>query len=218
MSIDNTVIENLRRDYSSAALDITDVASNPFEQFGKWFKEALSSEVLEPNAMTLSTADKNGKPSARIVLLKGFDKDGFVFYTNYGSAKAAELLENPQAALTFLWLELQRQVRIDGTVEKVSCQESEKYFQSRPKGSQIGAYASPQSQVIEDRTILEKNVEELTAKYQDVDVLPLPDNWGGYRVKPTLIEFWQGRPSRLHDRMVYQRQENDNWKIERLAP
>ena len=156
MNVDNSTIANLRKDYSSKTLEIRNILKNPFEQFGKWFKEALNSKVVEPNAMTLSTATKTGKPSARIVLLKGFDDNGFVFYTNYNSAKAADLLENPQAALTFLWLELQRQIRIEGTVEKISTAQSEAYFQSRPKSSQIGAYASPQSKTIESRAILEK--------------------------------------------------------------
>ena len=218
MEMDNSMIANLRQDYSAAALNEKDVAENPFLQFEKWFQEAMNSDVLEPNAMTLATASTSGQPSARIVLLKAFDERGFVFYTNYHSTKAQEITENPQAALVFLWLELQRQVRIEGRIEKVSSEETLAYFQSRPRGSQIGAYASPQSQVIEDRTVLEENVSRLNKKYEDSEALPLPDFWGGYRVIPTKIEFWQGRSSRLHDRIVYKVTADNNWKIERLAP
>jgi pyridoxamine 5'-phosphate oxidase len=218
MEMDNSIIANLRQDYSVAALDRKDVAENPFLQFEKWFQEAMQSDLLEPNAMTLATVSKSGQPSARIVLLKAFDERGFVFYTNFHSMKGQEMAENPKAALVFLWLELQRQVRIEGRVEKVSEEETLAYFRSRPRGSQIGAYASPQSQVIEDRTILEENVSRLNKEYGDTEALPLPDFWGGYRVIPTKIEFWQGRSSRLHDRIVYKVTEDNNWKIERLAP
>jgi pyridoxamine 5'-phosphate oxidase len=218
MEMDNSIIANLRQDYSVAALDRKDVAGNPFLQFEKWFEEVMQSDVLEPNAMTLATVSKSGQPSARIVLLKAFDERGFVFYTNYHSMKGQEMAKNPKVALVFLWLELQRQVRIEGRVEKVSEEETLAYFRSRPRGSQIGAYASPQSQVIKDRTILEENVSRLNKEYENAEALPLPDFWGGYRVIPTKIEFWQGRSSRLHDRIVYKVTEDNNWKIERLAP
>lgn len=211
-------IENLRQDYRLASLDIADVQSNPFEQFKKWFQEALDAQLPEPNAMTLATATPDGKPTLRVVLLKSFDYDGFVFYTNYASRKGKEMTANPYAALNFLWLELERQVRIEGTVEKVSTTESTEYFQSRPKGSQIGAWASPQSTVIPDRNILETKVQELTATYENIAVLPRPENWGGFVIKPTLIEFWQGRSNRLHDRIQYTLQAEGSWKIERLAP
>lgn len=217
MKVDNTTIANLRVNYQSEAFDLEHTDASPFIQFGKWFHEALESQVLEPNALTLATASLMGKPTARIVLLKGYNEQGFVFYTNYNSDKGKELAENPQASMVFLWLELHRQIRIEGRVEKVSEEESSKYFQSRPKGSQIGAYASPQSQVIPNREVLEQNVKNLNAQYVDVDVLPRPNHWGGYRVIPEVIEFWQGRPSRLHDRIRYSL-TNGVWKRERLAP
>lgn len=209
---------NLREDYNLDKLELGDLAPTPIQQFEKWFNFALSKNVKEPNAMTLATATKDGIPSARIVLLKGFDENGFIFYTNYDSHKAKELIENPKAALVFCWLELHKQIRIEGKVEKVSTEESTEYFQSRPKGSQIGAWASPQSQVIENRDILEKNVKDLNAQYADSEILPLPENWGGFIVKPTKIEFWQGRSSRLHDRLRYTLTENEEWEIDRLAP
>lgn len=211
-------IENLRQDYRLASLDLTDVAPNPMEQFKKWFAEALEAKLPEPNAMTLATASPNGKPSLRVMLLKSVDYDGFTFYTNYKSRKAKDLEANPFAALCFLWLELERQVRIEGTIEKVSETESTAYFQSRPKGSQIGAWASPQSAIISDREVLEAKVTELMQVYENAEALPRPEHWGGYLVKPTLIEFWQGRSNRLHDRLQYTLQEDGNWKIERLAP
>jgi len=216
-TVDNQTIASLREDYQSESLEISDVDASPFQQFGKWFHEALNAELPEPNAMTVATATPDGRPSARIVLLKGYDEAGFVFFTNYNSHKAQELAKNPQAALVFNWLELHRQIRIEGKVEKVSAEESTEYFQSRPKGSQIGAWASPQSSVISDRSILEKNVEQLQEKYEDAEVLPRPEHWGGFRVRPEVIEFWQGRSSRLHDRIQYTLQ-NGAWKIERLAP
>lgn len=211
-------IENLRQDYRLASLDLPDVAPNPMEQFKKWFAEALEAKLPEPNAMTLATASPNGKPSLRVMLLKSVDYDGFTFYTNYKSRKAKDLEANPFAALCFLWLELERQVRIEGTIEKVSETESTAYFQSRPKGSQIGAWASPQSAIISDREVLEAKVTELMQVYENAEALPRPEHWGGYLVKPTLIEFWQGRSNRLHDRLQYTLQEDGNWKIERLAP
>lgn len=212
-------IENLRQNYQRSALDETDAATNPLTQFAKWFEEAQSSDVLEPNAMTLATADAMGKPSARIVLLKGFDAErGFIFYTNYESRKGTELEANQTACLLFFWKELERQIRIEGAVSKLSAADSTKYFQSRPKSSQIGAWVSPQSQPIENREWLERRELELIEQYKNTDVLPRPAHWGGYSVAPHKIEFWQGRPSRLHDRLLYTLTTEDAWKIERLAP
>ncbi len=210
-------IAELRQDYTLQGLSETEIDSNPFAQFKEWFDRALSADILEPNAMMVATTTPEGKPSARMVLLKDFDARGFVFYTNYNSDKAQELAENPQAALVFWWAELQRQVRICGRVEKVSDQESDKYFYSRPLNSRLGAWASNQSQVIESREVLEQHLEELKEKYQDREV-PRPSHWGGIRVIPAEIEFWQGRSSRLHDRLVYTRMEDGSWKIERLSP
>lgn len=210
-------IQNLRNDYQAASLSEKDVNANPIVQFEHWFNEALAAEVHEPNAMTLSTATTDGRPSARIVLLKGVDHNGFVFFTNYLSRKGKELNKNPLAALTFFWGPLERQVRVEGTIEKLSKEASEKYFHSRPKGSQIGAVASPQSQEIAGRDVLEQKWTELEAQYADKEV-PKPTYWGGYVLKPTLVEFWQGRASRLHDRIVYKKADKNNWKIVRLAP
>lgn len=210
-------IAELRQDYTLQGLNETEVDCNPFAQFKEWFDEALSTDILEPNAMTVATTTPEGKPSARMVLLKDFDARGFVFYTNYNSHKAQELAENPQAALVFWWAELQRQVRICGRVEKVSESESDKYFYSRPFSSRLGAWASNQSEVIENREVLEQHLEELKEKYHDREI-PRPSHWGGIRVIPAEIEFWQGRSSRLHDRLVYTRMEDGSWKIERLSP
>ena len=210
-------IADIRKDYKKHQLEESMVNKNPLKQFEEWFEEALKSEVTEPNAMSLSTVSSSGMPDCRIVLLKGIEDDGFVFYTNYQSTKGKNLEQNPQAALTFFWAELERQVRIQGIVEKVTKETSDQYFQSRPKESQIGAWASPQSSVIKDRKILEKREEKLTQKHKDDDVLPRPEQWGGYVLKPVSIEFWQGRPSRLHDRILYSF-VNNKWKINRLAP
>ncbi|HIK17773.1 MAG TPA: pyridoxamine 5'-phosphate oxidase [Leptolyngbyaceae cyanobacterium M33_DOE_097] len=209
-------IADLRVNYSRQQLLETDVASDPIHQFQRWFDQAVESEVPEPNAMTLATATKTGIPSARIVLLKGLDEQGFVFYTNYESRKAQDLAENPQAALVFLWHELERQVRVEGAIEKVSDAETTAYFHSRPLSSQIGAWASEQSRVIPDREVLEQSYLSLEAKYKDQEI-PRPPHWGGYRVKPYQVEFWQGRPSRLHDRLRYRLVAHE-WVIERLAP
>nr|WP_068889327.1 pyridoxamine 5'-phosphate oxidase [Pedobacter panaciterrae] len=216
MDLTKENIQNLRQDYRSASLSENDVDSNPILQFKKWFQDAVSSQLYEPNVMTLATSDRFGKPTARIVLLKGIDEDGFVFYTNYESKKGQDIVENPQAALVFFWPELERQVRIEGMVSKVDAQASSDYFHSRPIGSQIGAAASPQSKVIIDRESLERKVEQLTTQYADQEI-PRPLHWGGYLVEPTHLEFWQGRPSRLHDRIVYDLVEG-SWIINRLAP
>lgn len=213
----NKSIADIRTDYMMHVLNETDVAADAFDQFTKWWDDAVKSEIDEVNAMTLATATKDGTPSARIVLLKGYDKNGFVFFTNYLSHKGKELAENPRACLLFFWKELERQVRIDGVVEKIPPAESEEYFQSRPPGSRIGAWASPQSTVIANREVIEKNVTELEKKYASGEI-PRPEHWGGYIIKPTSIEFWQGRSSRLHDRIRYTLQKNNQWLIERLAP
>lgn len=211
-------LHQLREEYSSHTLDIADVSSNGIEQFNTWFQEALSAKLPEPNAMTLATCTSYGVPSARVVLLKEFDEKGFVFFTNYESRKGFEMTANPQAALVFLWLELQRQVRIEGRIEKISREESEEYFQSRPRGSQIGAWASAQSSGIPDRAFLENSFAACEENFKDTENIPTPPNWGGYRVIPKNIEFWQGRMSRLHDRLLYSLNESGDWKIERLAP
>jgi len=209
-------IADLRRSYTLQQLNEADVSPDPIKQFQIWFDQAIAAQLPEPNAMTLATASKDGIPSARIVLLKGVDHRGFVFYTNYESRKGKELTENPQAAIVFLWTVLERQIRIEGRVEKVFDQETETYFQSRPLESRLGAWASDQSCVIPDRDVLEKRFQELQTQYQDQEI-PRPPHWGGYRVVPTVIEFWQGRPNRLHDRLRYRLNEGD-WLIERLAP
>ena len=213
-------LENIRTDYKKGELLHSTLFENPIRQFEKWFEEAQNAQVLEPNAMTLATANADGIPDARIVLLKGLDEDGFRFYTNYNSTKGQELKENPQTCLVFFWPELERQVRITGMAYKLPEVTSENYFQSRPKASQIGAWASPQSQVIEDRTILEDNVQNLQEEYAEQEQLPKPPHWGGYIVKPYKIEFWQGRSSRLHDRLQYTLTELNpkKWTVERLAP
>jgi pyridoxamine 5'-phosphate oxidase len=216
MELTQLNLQNLRQDYRMASLSESDVAADPILQFQKWFSEAVNAKLYEPNVMTLATADSDGKPSARIVLLKGFDEQGFVFYTNYESKKAQDLVENPQAALVFFWAELERQVRIEGIVSKVDKEISEAYFQSRPTGSQIGAIASAQSSVLTDRSILEERVAELTTQYEG-KTIPKPEHWGGYLVEPKHIEFWQGRSSRLHDRITYDYTDG-SWKINRLAP
>ena len=210
-------LASLRRDYTLRGLSETDVDSDPFKQFQLWFSDAVTANLVEPNAMTLATVAKDGKPSARIVLLKGFDERGFVFYTNYESRKGQELAENPYAALVFLWTELERQVRIEGLVEKCSAVESDTYFQSRPLGSRLGACVSHQSQVIGSCTVLEIRLQELMVENADKDV-PRPSYWGGYRLSPTSVEFWQGRPSRLHDRLRYRSLNDGSWLIERLSP
>ncbi len=209
-------IADIRKEYKLKLLLEKDVDEDPIRQFQQWWNEALLSNIEEPNAMTLATTNKHGKPSARIVLLKGLSNDGFVFFTNYESRKAGELKENPHAALLFFWKELERQVRIEGTITKTSEQESTEYFLSRPTLSKIGAWSSPQSSVIPSRIDLEKNVSKYQQQFCDGEI-PRPPHWGGYIVKPTVIEFWQGRRNRLHDRLQYTL-NNDKWIIERLAP
>ena len=206
----------MRSEYAREALAEADVDADPVVQFRRWFEQAEQAGLLEPTAMTLATATQDGRPSARMVLLRGFDERGFCFYTNYESRKGAELAANPQAALVFWWGELQRQVRIEGRVEPTSRSESEAYFHSRPPGSQLSAAASPQSRVIDSRAVLERRVAELATGHQDGQ-LALPGFWGGFRLAHEVVEFWQGRPNRLHDRLRYRR-AGDSWTIERLAP
>ncbi len=210
-------IANIRKDYQLRSLSEKDVQTNAIDQFKVWWQEAVNSNLDEVNAMTLATASADGVPCARIVLLKGFDNNGFVFFTNYESYKGKQLEENPRASLVFFWRELQRQVVITGLVEKVSAEESEEYFNSRPEKSRIGAWTSPQSAVIENREWLEEREKEMTKKYTGQQI-PKPSYWGGYRVKPVSIEFWQGRPSRLHDRLQYILEADGKWKIQRVAP
>lgn len=217
MTLKKENLENLRIDYKSHKLSEKEVEKDPIKQFGLWFEEALKAGIPEPNAMTLATATKEGFPSARIVLMKGFDANGFSFYSNYLSKKGKELTKNPNAALVFFWPELERQIRIEGKVVKLSKEESEKYFHSRPLGSQIGAISSPQSQVIPNREVIELAYNTFEKKYEG-QVIPKPSHWGGYILSPVSIEFWQGRPSRLHDRLKYALMEKGKWKIERLAP
>ncbi len=210
-------IADIRKDYKLQSLDEADTAPNAIEQFGRWWQDAMNSYVDEVNALTLATASSDGKPSARIVLLKGYNEDGFVFFTNYESHKGKELADNPQACMVFFWKELERQIRIEGLIEKVSAEESDTYYFSRPFGSQIGAWASPQSQVISNRQVIENNETKYQSQFA-TDAISRPPHWGGYRLIPQSIEFWQGRPSRLHDRLLYTLINKGDWKIERLAP
>jgi len=210
-------IADLRKEYASKTLFETDIEQNPIDQFENWWHEAINSQIDEVNAMTLATASSDGMPSARIMLLKGFDNNGFVFFTNYKSYKAMHLEENPKACLVFFWKELERQVRITGLVKRVPEKESDDYFLSRPVGSQIGAWTSNQSQVIENRQWLEDRFLTLTEEFRHKE-LKRPAHWGGYLVTPVIIEFWQGRPSRLHDRIQYTLENDGRWTIERLSP
>lgn len=210
-------LARLRRDYRQATLDVEHTATDPWAQFRTWFAEAESAGLLEPNAMTLATADRSGRPSARVVLLKGLSDEGFVFFTDYRSRKGQELEANPQAALAFYWAELERQVRAVGAVTRLDRDASEAYFRSRPLGSQVGAWASHQSALLEDRDLLMGRVEDLMRRYGDGPV-PLPPHWGGYRLVPDEVEFWQGRADRLHDRIVYTRTPEPGWRRARLSP
>lgn len=209
-------LADLRKDYSLAGLSEKDLARDPFRQFEQWFQEAEAAKLVEPNAMTLCTATRDGRPSARTVLLKGFDGRGFVFFSNYESRKGRELHENPVATALFPWLALERQVIVEGSVIKVPREESEAYFHSRPRASQLGAWVSQQSAIISGRSVLEDSMKLLEQKYAGREV-PLPPHWGGWRLVPETVEFWQGRRSRLHDRLRYRR-DQDGWLIERLAP
>jgi pyridoxamine 5'-phosphate oxidase len=210
-------IADLRKDYSFQNLNEREIDPNPFIQFKFWFDQAVASQLPEPNAMTLATCTPGGQPSARMVLLKDFDDRGFVLFTNYNSRKGQELTANPQAALVFWWAELERQVRITGCVEKISAEESDRYFEVRPAKSRLGAWASNQSEVIPSQEFLQQKLQEFQSKYENQEV-PRPPHWGGFRVVPQEIEFWQGRPSRLHDRLLYTRLQDGSWKIERLSP
>lgn len=212
-----TSASDLRREYSLKGLHERDLDPSPVKQFAQWFQEALAAQLPLPDAMALATATRGGKPSVRMVLLKGFDERGFVFYTNYESRKGKELAENPHAAAVLYWAELGRQVCITGEVSKVSREESQCYFRTRPEGSRLGAWASRQSEVIPDREVLEDRLRQLAAQYQGQDI-PLPPDWGGYRLSPDIIELWQSRPNRLHDRLRYTRQPNGDWLLERLSP
>ncbi len=212
-----TEISHLRQEYSRHELSEESADKDPFIQFSNWFAEAINAEITEPNAMSLGTCGADLQPSVRIVLLKGFDEDGFVFFTNYNSDKGRQIEENPKAALTFLWLGLERQVRIEGHIEKVSAEESDIYFHSRPLGSRLGAWSSPQSREITKYELIAREAE-FRQKFENTQIVPRPDHWGGYRVVPVKIEFWQGRPSRMHDRIVYLKLDNKNWQISRLAP
>lgn len=210
-------LADIRKEYSLKSLDSKAVSANPITQFETWMQEAIAAQVMEPNAMTLATVTADGRPSARIVLLKGIENGQFVFYTNLQSQKGKELDANPACALTFFWPELERQVRIEGVATRVSEATAEKYFQNRPRGSQVGAWTSPQSSIIKDRSILDQRAREIENRFRGEQSLPKPKQWGGYQVNATEIEFWQGRPSRLHDRIVYYLVDGA-WSIHRLAP
>jgi len=206
-----------RYEHAARGLRRRDLDPDPIKQFSNWFTAAIEAEIRDVNAMSLATAGRDAKPSVRVVLLKGFDQDGFVFFTNYESEKGVQLEANPYASLAFYWIELDRQIRIAGKTERTSRQESEGYFHSRPIGSQLGAWASRQSEVLDGRRVLDARMVEMTERFGD-NPIPLPPHWGGYRVKPDTMEFWQGRPNRLHDRFRYRRQTDGSWLIERLAP
>ena len=210
-------LADLRRDYSLSGLSEKDLARDPFRQFEQWFQEAEAAKIPEPNAMVCSLASRDGTPSSRTVLLKGLDGRGFVFYSNYESRKGRELAENPRASLLFPWIAQERQVIVEGRVARLSREESDAYFHSRPQASQLAAWASPQSAVIAGRSVLEEAFKTLAVKYAGREI-PMPSYWGGYRVQPDAIEFWQGRHGRLHDRLRYRREPNGNWAVDRLAP
>jgi pyridoxamine 5'-phosphate oxidase len=210
-------LTGMRNEYAAHGLRRADLHSDPLQQFGAWFAAALAADIRDVNAMSLATASPDGKPSVRIVLLKGFDERGFAFFTNYDSEKSRQLEANPQAALVFYWVQLERQIRITGSVQRTSREDSAAYFHSRPIGSQLGAWVSKQSEVIDARQVLDARLTEMTERFENGDI-PLPPHWGGYRVQPDMFEFWQGRPNRLHDRFRYSRQADGTWLIDRLAP
>lgn len=214
----NRDIHHLRENYTKGSLDTKDVAKDPIAQFRVWFEQAQAGEVKEPNAMILSTVSADLRPHARTMLLKEVSDNGFVFYTNYNSAKALDIEHSPYVSLTFLWLDMERQVRVEGKVSKISQSRSEKYYHSRPRGSQIGAWVSPQSEIVESREWLENQNKLAQERFADTEVIPLPPHWGGYEIIPDYVEFWQGRPSRLHDRIAYVADGADAWNIHRLAP
>ncbi len=215
--LNERTVADLREEYRREALTEGEVARDPITQFRHWFQEALDAALPEPNAMVLSTVSPEGHPSARVLLLKGFDDAGFVFFTNYGSRKGAELSGNAHAAMTFLWLPLERQVRIEGTITQTNAEASDDYFASRPRDSQLGAWASPQSEVVSGRDVLEAGFRDIEARFAG-QAIPRPAHWGGYLLSPGTVEFWQGRPSRLHDRIRYRAMPEGTWRIERLAP
>lgn len=218
MAIEHKDIAAIREDYAMSNLNEGEVDPNPFRQFIIWFDQAREANVMEPNAMVLSTINGEGFPSSRIVLLKDIKSDGLSFFTNYDSQKGQDMLDNNKVSLLFFWAELQRQVRIEGVVEKLPVADSDEYFASRPRGSQIGAWSSPQSRIIDDRNVLEAQVAETDLRFAADNNVPRPDFWGGYLVKPIRFEFWQGRSSRLHDRILFSREDGLVWKINRLAP
>ncbi|MDR9374830.1 MAG: pyridoxamine 5'-phosphate oxidase [Schleiferiaceae bacterium] len=211
-------LQNTRRSYEQGLLSFEDMAANPLQQFTRWYADYEKAQGDDPNACLLSTADNQGRVTARVILLKGVDRGGFEFYTNYRSQKGRQLSENPQAALTFYWPQQERQIRIEGWVERLPEEESDGYFKSRPRGSQLGAWVSPQSEAIESRRVLDQRLKAVQAQYGEMEVVPRPPHWGGYRLNPLLMEFWQGRPGRLHDRMVYEQRTDKSWVLNRLAP
>ncbi|MCW2761419.1 MAG: pyridoxamine 5-phosphate oxidase [Marmoricola sp.] len=213
---DPETLAALRREYGDRGLDVPDLAPDPIAMFRRWLEDTVEAGVHEPNAMVVTTVSTEGRPSARLVLLKGLDERGFVFYTNYESRKAQDLETNPVVSLLFPWHDLQRQVRVEGTTALVSHEESDAYFHSRPRGSQLGAWASPQSREVSSRAQLDEQYREVEERYPDV--VPLPPHWGGFRVRPEVVEFWQGRAGRMHDRLVYRRQAQEGWEVVRLAP
>ena len=211
-------LHHLRQEYARQGLDLPELSPDPFVQFAQWFRQAQEAGISEPNAMSLATASASGAPAVRTVLLKAFDASGFVFFTNYESRKARELAENPRASLLFPWIGLERQVIVTGRVEKISREATRDYFRTRPYGNRLGALASPQSRVVPSRAFLEENYEALKRRFPEGSEVPVPESWGGYRVVPETVEFWQGRPSRMHDRLVYVKSGETAWRIERLAP